>query len=70
LVFRVAEQVGELPLMDAIVVDLLVVEPGGAEKLVRPELMEELWAQTGIGGQLPVLGKPLGEGSRTDAYAL
>src|SRR5712691_9797792 len=50
-------------------VDLLVVEPGGANQLVWPELKQELWAQTGIGGQLPILGKPLGEGPGADAHA-
>src|SRR6266446_2058594 len=69
LVFRSVEERRELPLMDAVVVDLLVVKSCGANQLVRPERMEERWAQTRISGQLPILGKPLGEGAGTDAQA-
>src|SRR5712691_9544612 len=69
LMFGSVEERGKLSLVDAVVVDLLVVEAGGADELVRPELRQELCAQTGIRRQLPVLGKPLGEGSGTDAQA-
>jgi len=69
LVFGLAEEICELSLVDTVVVDLLVVEPGGANQLVWPELKQELWAQTGIGGQLPILGQPLGERSGADAHA-
>jgi len=41
LVFGLAEEICELSLVDTVVVDLLVVEPGGADELVRPEVMEE-----------------------------
>ena len=50
LVFRVAEQRGVLPLIYAVMVDLLVVEPGGADEVVRPKLRKERWAQARICG--------------------
>ena len=68
-VFRSAEEVRELSLVNAIVVDLLVMESRGADELVRPESMEELGAYARIGRQRPVLGKPLREGPVADAEA-
>jgi hypothetical protein len=59
VVFGSAEERRELPLMDVVMGDLLVLKPGGAEKLVRPELMRGHWTLTRIGAQLPVLGQPL-----------
>jgi hypothetical protein len=44
LVFGSTEEVGELPVVDAIVIDLLVMEPGRADELVWPESMQELGA--------------------------
>jgi len=49
-VFRSVEEIRELPLMHAVVIDLLMVEPGRTDELVRPEVMEKLRAQTRIGG--------------------
>jgi hypothetical protein len=49
----------EFSLMDAIVIDLLVMEPGGADELVRSESMQELRAQARIRGQRPILADPL-----------
>ena len=63
------EESGELSLMHAVVIDLLMVESGGADKLVRPELRKERWSQARISGQLPVLRQPLGERSGADADA-
>ena len=61
LVFVLAEERCKLPAVDAIVIDLLVVEPCGADELVRPELRQERCPQARIGRQRPILGKPLGE---------
>src|SRR5690349_12012105 len=69
LVFGSTEEVGELSLMNAVVVDLLVVEPGGADELVRPESMQEYRAQPRIRGERPVLGKPLRERAGTEVQA-
>ena len=59
VVFGSAEKGGELPLVDAVVIHLLVMEPGRADELVRLEVREELCTQARIGRQWPVLGQPL-----------
>src|SRR5438128_11214235 len=69
LVFGSAEERRELPVMDAVVVDLLVVKPGGADELMMPKLREEFCAQTRIGGQLAIRSQPLGEGPGADVHA-
>ncbi len=69
LVFRSVEEVGELPLMDAVVIHLLVVEPGGADELVRPKSMQEFGAQQCIRRQRPILGKPLRKGPGAEVQA-
>jgi hypothetical protein len=66
LVFRHVEEVGELPVVDAVVIHLLVVEPGGTDELVRPESMQERCTQACVGRQRPVLGKPLRERAGTE----
>src|SRR2546428_13266019 len=69
LMFGSVEERGELSLVDAVVVDLLVVEPSRTDELVRPKLRQDLCAQTGIRRQRPILSKPLGEGPGADAHA-
>jgi hypothetical protein len=64
-----AEEICKLPAVDAIVIDLLVVEPCGADELVRPELRQERCPQARIGRQRPILGKPLGERPGTEGEA-
>ena len=61
LMFGSVQKSTKLSLVDAIVIDLLVMEPGGADELVRFEAMEEFRAQARIGGQRPIFGQPLGE---------
>ena len=68
-VFGSAQEVGELSLVDTVVIDLLVMEPGRADELMRSESMQEFRVQPRIGGQRPILGKPLGEGARADFQA-
>ena len=69
LVFGSAEEICELPLVDAVVVHLLMVKTRGADELVWPELRKERWSQACISGQLSILSKPLGESAGADAEA-
>ena len=63
------QEIAKLSLVDAVVVDLLVMEPGGTDELVQLVLMEEFRAQARIRGERPVLGKPLRERPGTDPEA-
>ena len=67
LVLLVGEDEGEFALVQAVHVDLFVMESGGADEGVRREVREGAGAQARIGGELPVFGKPLREG--TGAHA-
>ena len=69
LVLLFGEDEGELALMQAVGVDLLVVESGGADEGVRREAREGAGAQARVGGEFPVLGQPLREGTGTHAEA-
>ena len=60
---------GEFSLVDAKVVDLLVMEPRGADELVRPELVEECWPQARIRGELAIFREPLRKRAGTDDEA-
>jgi hypothetical protein len=69
LVFGSVEEIRELSLVNAVVVDLLVMEPGGTDEGVRREAREGMRAQPRVGCQRPILGKPLQEGTGAHAYA-
>ena len=63
------EDEGELALMQAVGIDLLVMEPGGADEGVRREACEGAGAQARVGGEFPVLGQPLRKGTGAQAQA-
>ena len=69
LMFGSVKERCKLSLVDAVVVHLLMVEPGRADELVWPKLRKERWSQACISGQLSILSKPLGERSGADAEA-
>src|SRR5262252_8393581 len=69
VVFGSAKKGGEFSLVDAVVIHLLVMEPGRADELVRLEVREELCTQASISSQWPVLGKPLGKCSGAEVQA-
>ena len=54
--FSLVEEVCEFSLVDTVVVHLLVVEPRGADELVRRELREQFPAQARMRSQWPILG--------------
>ena len=68
-VLLVGEDEGEFALVQAVRVDLLVMESGGADEGVRREEREGMRAQARVGGEFPVLGKPLREGTGAHAEA-
>jgi hypothetical protein len=68
-VLSVAQEKRELALMDAIHIDLFVVQPGRADEGVRGEKPQSPLSQTRVGGELPVLREPAGERARMERMA-
>lgn len=69
LVLFVGKDERELAVMQAVRVDLFMMETGGADERVRREARQGLWSQARVGGELAVLGQPLREGAGADAEA-
>jgi len=70
VVFSSAQDVVELPLMQAVGVDLLVMQPRGTDKLMWFVAEADLVAQPMIGGKWLVLGEPRGECARRDSESI
>jgi len=63
------EEEGELALMRAVGVDLFMVESDRTDELGWSEAGRALLSQARVGGEIPVLGEPLRQSTRTEAQA-
>ena len=59
----------ELAVMNAVGIDLLVVETSRADEPVRRPLCAHLVSQTRKGGEVAIFGEPAGDGAGVDSKA-